>query len=103
VSPVSKPNPNPAKSSQAPAKPKQRKSKEKALIFFDSLVGIEPFQRVAPTPRPEKCSPSPFPSGSPWARLAIAKLPRFLIFAKKIRRRQFLPFSVREKVARSAG
>ena len=59
----SKPNRNLAKSSQASAKPEQRKSKEKALISLDSLVGIEPFQWVAPTPRPENFFSFPFFSG----------------------------------------
>jgi hypothetical protein len=35
-----------------PPKPQQRKSKEKAWISLDSLVGIEPFQWFAPTPPP---------------------------------------------------
>jgi hypothetical protein len=36
------------------AKDDQRKSKKKALINFDSLVRIEPFQRVTATPWGEK-------------------------------------------------
>jgi len=35
---------------QSPAKAEQRKSKKKALISFDFLVRIEPFQRVMLTP-----------------------------------------------------
>jgi hypothetical protein len=41
------------------AKGSQRKSKEKAWISLDSLVGIEPFQGVAPTPKAKRLF-SPF-------------------------------------------
>jgi hypothetical protein len=45
---------------QNPAKPGQRKSKKKALIPFDFLVGIEAFQSVALTPWAKKSFAPPF-------------------------------------------
>jgi hypothetical protein len=47
---------------QSPAKAEQRKSKKKALISFDFLVRIEPFQRVMLTPWAKKFFCLSFPT-----------------------------------------
>jgi hypothetical protein len=47
---------------QSPAKAEQRKSKKKALISFDFLVRIEPFQRVMLTPWAKKIFCLSFPT-----------------------------------------
>jgi hypothetical protein len=47
------------------AKPEQNPSKKKAWISLDSLVRIEPFQWVAPTPRAKKFFSRSFPGRRP--------------------------------------
>src|SRR5271167_118915 len=83
---LSKPNPNLAKSSQT--KPIKENQRKKTWISLDSLVRIEPFQCVAPTPKAKNLFPAPFHlrTNAQSAHLIgrQANLPRVLIFAKEI-------------------
>jgi hypothetical protein len=54
-------NPKFSQIQQSPAMPSQRKSKKKAWISLDFLVGIEPFQWVIVTPQGKKSFLAPFP------------------------------------------
>src|SRR5271155_6263270 len=58
---------------QSPPTPGQRKSKKKAWISLDSLVRIEPFQRVIVTPWRKKSNLSSIPSqlASPSPALSL--------------------------------
>jgi hypothetical protein len=57
---------------KSPAKAEQRKSKKKALISFDFLVRIEPFQRVMLTPLQKNSFASRFPHTHTWPPLLPA-------------------------------
>jgi hypothetical protein len=59
------------KAEQSQPKPRPNFSKKKAWISLDFLVGNEPFQRVALTPRAEKVFSRSFPRrwpARPWTR-----------------------------------
>src|SRR5271155_5220571 len=56
----------------SPATPSQRISKKKAWFSLDSLVRIEPFQRVIVTPRAKNLTSAPSPCDWPRPNRAFA-------------------------------